>query len=50
MVTTVPTEIRIGDPAPDLTLPSPDATFVQLSELWRAAPRALALVFVRHWG
>jgi peroxiredoxin len=50
MIATAPTALRAGDAAPDLTLPAPDASFARLSDLWHAAPRALALVFVRHWG
>lgn len=41
---------RIGDPAPDFTLTTPEGEEVCLSDLWKNAPRALALVFVRHWG
>ncbi|MFM9105426.1 MAG: hypothetical protein ACKOWF_01850 [Chloroflexota bacterium] len=44
------TPLRPGDPAPDLTLRDATGAPVQLSSFWNAAPRALALVFVRHFG
>ncbi len=40
----------VGQPAPDATLPDAVGTRVRLSDRWRAAPRGLALVFVRHYG
>ena len=40
----------VGRPAPDATLPDAAGTPVRLSDHWRAAPRGLALVFVRHFG
>lgn len=36
--------------APDFTLPDENGTPTTLSSLWSAAPRALALVFIRHFG
>ena len=39
-----------GSPAPDLALPGRDGTPTRLGDLWAAAPRALALVLVRHFG
>jgi len=39
-----------GTAAPDLVLRDAAGAEVRLSDLWRAAPRALALVFVRHFG
>lgn len=41
---------RTGVPAPDLTLATTDGSSVRLSDLWAKAPRALALVLVRHFG
>ena len=40
----------VGDQAPDLTLTDTTGLPVRLSDLWDAAPRALVLVFVRHFG
>jgi hypothetical protein len=39
-----------GAPAPDQTLLDATGAEVRLSDYWTAAPRALALVFVRHFG
>ena len=39
-----------GSAAPDLALHDPADAEVRLSDLWGAAPRAQALVFVRHFG
>ncbi len=39
-----------GSAAPDLALGDPAGAKVRLSDLWDAAPRGLALVFVRHFG
>ncbi|MGI9254133.1 MAG: hypothetical protein ACR2J8_10325 [Thermomicrobiales bacterium] len=41
---------RAGDAAPDQTLLDDSGQTVRLSDFWSAAPRALALVFVRHFG
>ena len=46
--TTAP--LRAGDPAPDLTLLDASGAPVTLSSRWSQAPRALVLVFVRHFG
>ncbi len=39
-----------GSAAPDLALRDAAGAEVRLSDLWGAAPTALALVFVRHFG
>jgi hypothetical protein len=41
---------RLGEPAPDATLRDAAGNRVRLADLWGAAPAALALVFVRHFG
>ena len=40
----------VGNRAPDLALRDAAGAPVRLADLWAAAPRALALVFVRHFG
>ncbi|HEV2107635.1 MAG TPA: hypothetical protein VGR16_05185 [Thermomicrobiales bacterium] len=40
----------IGDPAPDVTLIDGSGAPVHLKDQWEAAPRALALIFLRHFG
>ena len=40
----------VGGAAPDLLLRDAAGADVRLSDLWHAAPKALALVFVRHFG
>lgn len=40
----------VGQPAPDATLLDPAGIPVRLADRWQAAPRAFALVFVRHYG
>lgn len=40
----------VGHPAPDVTLHDTAGAPVRLAELWAAAPRALVLVFLRHFG
>ncbi len=58
MTTTVPGETTagpqpaptVGAAAPDVTLRDGEGADVRLSDLWQGAPRALALVFVRHFG
>ena len=47
---TRPASPAVGDRAPDRTLGGADGAPVRLAELWSAAPRALVLVFVRHFG
>lgn len=42
--------LRAGDPAPDATVRDAAGIERTLSHYWAAAPRALALVFVRHFG
>ncbi|MEK6235689.1 MAG: redoxin domain-containing protein [Planctomycetales bacterium] len=39
---------RVGDSAPDMTLPDDSGTQTSLSSLWSKQP--LALLFVRHLG
>lgn len=39
-----------GTTAPDLVLRDRHRTEVRLADLWQSAPKALALVFVRHFG
>ncbi len=41
---------KAGSAAPDLILRDAAGAEVCLSALWGAAPRARALVFVRHFG
>jgi len=50
MAITAEAAVAVGAPAPDAALRDATGTDVRLSELWREAPRALALVFVRHFG
>jgi peroxiredoxin len=47
---TAATAPRAGASAPDLTLAGADGAPIRLSDLWTAAPTALALVLVRHFG
>jgi peroxiredoxin len=49
-VATRPPAPTVGSPAPDVTLRDAAGTPVGLAELWTSAPRALVLVFVRHFG
>jgi hypothetical protein len=42
--------IRAGRPAPDAMLVDASGNPVHLREQWEAAPKALALVFLRHFG
>ena len=44
------TPLRIGDPAPDQTVLDTTGAEVRFSDYWSAAPKALALVFIRHFG
>lgn len=39
-----------GDPAPDFTLDDATGAPRRLADLWRAAPNALVLVLLRHYG
>jgi len=41
---------KAGEMAPDATLTDAAGAAVPLSDLWEAAPRALVLVFLRHFG
>jgi len=41
---------RAGEMAPDAALTDAAGTDVPLSGLWRESPRALVLVFLRHFG
>lgn len=41
---------RVGAAAPDAVLHDAAGTAVRLADRWAAAARALALVFVRHYG
>jgi len=41
---------QMGEPAPNASLRNAAGQLVTLAELWAAAPAALALVFVRHFG
>ena len=50
MTASTATPLRAGDPAPDQTLLDASGATVRLSDYWTAAPKALALVFVRHFG
>lgn len=45
-----PSEVVVGDSAPDLTLRDAGNAEVRLSDLWSSAPRALVIVFLRHFG
>lgn len=45
-----PTRAAVGETAPDLTLHDAAGSEVRLSDLWSGAPRALLLVFLRHFG
>lgn len=45
-----PMVLAVGDHAPDLTLRDAGDVEVRLSDLWASAPRALVLVFLRHFG
>lgn len=47
---TNPTNVETGSPAPDAGLRAPSGDPVHLREEWEAAPKALALVFLRHFG
>ena len=47
---TNPTRIEAGSPAPDATLLASSGDPVHLHEQWQAAPTALALIFLRHFG
>ena len=40
----------VGQPAPDVMLHDTAGAPVRLAELWTATPRALVLVFLRHFG
>ena len=40
--------VRVGDPAPDMTLPDDSGTQTSLSSLWSERP--LVLLFIRHLG
>ncbi len=40
--------VRVGDPAPDMTLPDDSGMQTSLSGLWSERP--LALLFIRHLG
>jgi hypothetical protein len=42
--------LQAGQAAPDQTLLDATGASVTLSDFWEAAPKALALVFVRHFG
>lgn len=42
--------IAPGAAAPNATLADSDGQIVRLSTIWSTASRALALVFVRHFG
>lgn len=42
--------LKPGDRAPDVTVRDETGADVRLRDLWAAAPRGLALVFVRHFG
>lgn len=48
MTTQPPT--TTGSKAPDATLIAASGDPVQLRDQWEAAPKALALVFLRHFG
>jgi peroxiredoxin len=41
---------QVGDPAPDVTLPTADGTTIALSALWTQTEHGLVLVFLRHFG
>lgn len=45
-----PAAPTVGSPAPDVVLHDAAGGEVRLSDLWQGAPRALAMVFVRHFG
>ena len=49
-VATRPAAPLVGDVAPDVPLRDAAGMSVRLAELWTSAPRALVLVFVRHFG
>jgi hypothetical protein len=40
----------VGDGAPDLVVLDASGVETGLSAFWTAAPRALVLVFLRHFG
>lgn len=42
--------IQAGRPAPDAMLVDASGNPVHLREQWEAAPKALALIFLRHFG
>jgi hypothetical protein len=42
--------LTTGSNAPDATLIAASGDPVQLQDQWQAAPKALALVFLRHFG
>jgi len=41
-------ELRVGDPAPDLSLLDAEERSVALSSFWKQAP--LVLIHLRHFG
>jgi peroxiredoxin len=41
---------EIGEPAPEASVHTIDASEIALSSLWSTAERGLALVFLRHYG
>ncbi|CAA9544108.1 MAG: hypothetical protein AVDCRST_MAG73-2234 [uncultured Thermomicrobiales bacterium] len=42
--------VVVGEMAPDATVWNGDGGAVRVADLWRGAPRALVLVFFRHFG
>jgi len=42
--------ILVGSPAPTPTVRTTDGGAVRVADLWHNAPRALVLVFFRHFG
>ncbi len=42
--------LTVGDAAPDVTLEDATGAQRRLADLWQAAPNALVLVLLRHYG